>query len=175
MNVNTSGRNLFLFVILTGFLLCSLFLSPQISSKSKQKTIEDIKALIPDSLSLDNKVVYVDFWASWCVPCRNSFPWMKEMLAKYNDSGLVIITINVDKNKADADKFIAEQSSQSIHIFDPNGDLAKAFELEVMPTSFVFNKSGDLEFKHEGFREKESSDMETKLRKLLHGETLTHE
>ena len=174
MDLFASRKKPFLFVII-GFLFLSLFLSPQISSKSKPKTIEDIKSLLPDSISLENKVVYVDFWASWCVPCRNSFPWMKDMLSKYDDSGLVIITINVDKNKADADKFITEQSLPSIHLFDPEGEHAKAFELEVMPTSFIFNKSGKFELKHEGFHENDALQMEINLQKLLHGDTLTHE
>ena len=49
-----------------------------------------------DSASLKGKLAYVDFWASWCVPCKQSFPWMNEMQAKYGDRGLHVLAINVD-------------------------------------------------------------------------------
>ena len=54
------------------------------------------------------KVVYVDFWASWCGPCRRSFPWMNEMQQKYGEQGLVIVGVNVDKKRSDADRFLAQ-------------------------------------------------------------------
>ena len=89
-----------------------------------------------DTLNLDQykgKVVYVDFWASWCGPCRESFPWMKKMQQQYGKDGLVIIAVNVDQDKKLADKFLTEfkpefsvvirmsheTASLSIHIFQP--------------------------------------------------------
>src|SRR5579863_797355 len=54
------------------------------------------------------KVVYLDFWASWCKPCRQSFPWMNRMLDMYGDKGLVIIAVNLDEDRKDADRFLKE-------------------------------------------------------------------
>ena len=59
-----------------------------------------------DLASLRGKVVYVDFWASWCTPCRRSFPWMSDMQARYRDAGLVVVGVNVDKRRADAERFL---------------------------------------------------------------------
>src|SRR5262245_2302185 len=56
---------------------------------------------------LKGRVVYVDFWASWCGPCKMSFPWMNDMQAKYADKGLMIVSVNTDKKREDAEKFLA--------------------------------------------------------------------
>src|SRR4029078_4050052 len=57
---------------------------------------------------LTGKVVYVDFWASWCGPCRRSFPWMNELVQRYAGQGLAIVAINVDKKRGDAERFLAQ-------------------------------------------------------------------
>ena len=64
-----------------------------------------------DGLDLERfrgKVVVVDFWASWCAPCRQSFPWLNEMQAKYGSAGLVVIAVNVDRERAEAERFLRE-------------------------------------------------------------------
>src|SRR6476620_713615 len=66
---------------------------------------------VAPSLYLDRyrgKVVVLDFWASWCKPCRQSIPWLNEMKARYGNQGLVIMGVNVDANRADAEKFQRE-------------------------------------------------------------------
>ena len=60
--------------------------------------------------SLKGKVVYVDFWASWCPPCRESFPWMDKLQYQYEDLGLVVIGISLDSDKRDARKFLKKTS-----------------------------------------------------------------
>ena len=61
---------------------------------------------------LKGRVVLVDFWASWCAPCKQSFPWMNEMQAKYGPKGLTIVGINVDKKREDADKFLDRHAGE---------------------------------------------------------------
>src|SRR4051812_16001142 len=70
------------------------------------------------------KVVLVDFWASWCEPCRHSFPWLNAMQAKYADRGLVVIGVNVDRERADADRFLRDVPAKFQIVYDPEGTLA---------------------------------------------------
>ena len=79
------------------------------------------------------KVVLVDFWASWCGPCRQSFPWMNDMHSKYEDDGLVIVAVNVDNDLAEANRFLSDYpASFQVH-FDEDKSLAREYEIVAMP------------------------------------------
>lgn len=119
-----------------------------------------------DELQLDaykGRVVVVDFWASWCVPCRRSFPWMNAMVAKYADQGLVVIAVNLDKDRADADAFLAETPADFEIRYNPDASLAREFGVEAMPSSFVFNRNGELVARHLGFKVKKQDEYEALL------------
>ena len=123
-----------------------------------------------DNLNLDSykgKVVYVDFWASWCGPCRESFPWMKKMQQQYGKDGLVIIAVNVDQDKKLADKFLSEFKPEFNVLFDKDGKLAEDFKVSSMPSSYVLDREGKPRFKHKGFHLDKQSQYETELNSLL--------
>lgn len=122
------------------------------------------------TLDLDaykGKVVYIDFWASWCGPCRQSFPWMKAMDAKHGKDGLVILAINVDQEKQKADAFLAEFSPAFKVIFDGQGQLASQFKVQTMPSSFMLDRQGKPRFKHLGFHENKRAEYEQEIQQLL--------
>lgn len=101
---------------------------------------------------IEGKVVWVDFWASWCAPCRRSFPWLNTMQRKYGSRGLQIIAVNVDKDRALADQFLKETPAQFSLRFDPAGKLAKEFKVQAMPSSFVLDAQGNVLASHFGFK-----------------------
>lgn len=108
------------------------------------------------NLSLDigqyaGKVVYLDFWASWCVPCRRSFPWMNAMRQKYSKDELIIIAVNLDKEHQLAVDFLKTYPADFTVIFDPKGDLAKKYQIPGMPSSILFDKKGQVISAHGGF------------------------
>ncbi len=108
-----------------------------------------------DTLDLERfrgKVVLVDFWASWCEPCRHSFPWLNEMQAKYADRGLVIIGVNVDRERADAERFLRDVPAEFQIVYDPAGALATALRRAGHAGSYVFGPKGDIVGRHIGFR-----------------------
>ena len=114
-----------------------------------------------------NQVVYLDFWASWCSPCLLSFPWMIEMQKKYEKDGLKIVTINVDREKKDGDRFLRRFKINFPVFYDPKMALADQLEVESIPTSFLYNKEGKLISKHVGFDSKKAEKYEKELRSLL--------
>ena len=129
-------------------------------------------ALASETLDLDDyagKVVVVDFWASWCVPCRRSFPWLNSMHAKYADDGLVVIGVNVDTERADADQFLAEYAPDFRIHFDNGAVLAKAFGVEAMPCSYVIGRDGEIVARHLGFKVKKQDEYEAVLATALGG------
>jgi thiol-disulfide isomerase/thioredoxin len=126
-------------------------------------------ALANNDLNIEQykgKVVYVDFWASWCIPCRKSFPWMNELQQKYGKD-LVVIGVNVDQEKSLADEFIKETSPKFKIIFDTKGELATEYQVAAMPSSFILDRQGKMVFKHLGFHEKKKSIYESEIQQLI--------
>jgi thiol-disulfide isomerase/thioredoxin len=124
----------------------------------------------PDPLglaSLRGKVVLVDFWASWCEPCRHSFPWLNEMQAKYADRGLVVIGVNVDRERAEADRFLHDVPAQFRIVYDSAGTIATHYDLPGMPVSYVIGANGEVVQRHVGFRAALRAEREAELQKLL--------
>ena len=113
------------------------------------------------------KIVIVDFWASWCVPCRRSFPWLNEMQAKYADQGLVVVGVNMDAEAGEADAFLKEFPADFRIVTDPGGALAKQFDVIAMPSSYVLNGDGDIVARHLGFKVKKQDEYEAAIRNAL--------
>lgn len=116
---------------------------------------------------LRGRVVLLDFWASWCAPCRLSFPWMERMQAQYGPQGLRVVAINVDARRADADRFLAGASAQFAIAFDPQGDTPRAYGIRAMPSSFLIGVDGRVLHAHAGFRESDKPDLEQRIRAAL--------
>jgi cytochrome c biogenesis protein CcmG, thiol:disulfide interchange protein DsbE len=113
------------------------------------------------------RVVIVDFWASWCKPCRQSIPWLNAMRERYAAAGLDVIGVNVDAERAQAERFMRDVPIGFETVFDPDGVLARRFKVQGMPSSFVFGRNGELLETHLGFRDAKKSQRETALRELL--------
>lgn len=124
----------------------------------------------PDSLDLEHhrgKVVVVDFWASWCKPCRQSIPWLNEMHSRYGEKGLVIVGVNVDASRADAERFLESTPIEFEIVFDPDGALARRYALKGMPSTLVFDRDGKLVATHLGFRQSARDAREADLKQLI--------
>jgi thiol-disulfide isomerase/thioredoxin len=117
------------------------------------------------------KVIVLDFWASWCVPCRRSFPWMNSMQEKYGDEGLVIIGVNLDAVDADAQAFLQETPAEFRIVSDPQGTLAREHDVIAMPTSYIFDRNGNLVTRHLGFKVKRQEEYEALLVETLNRKT----
>jgi thiol-disulfide isomerase/thioredoxin len=121
----------------------------------------------PELGPIEGKVIWVDFWASWCVPCRRSFPWMNTMHRKYGGQGLQIIAVNLDKDRALADGFLVETPAEFTLRFDPAGNLAKQFEVQAMPSSYLLDATGKILARHFGFRLSDSAEYEQTIQTAL--------
>ena len=86
---------------------------------------------------LRGQLVYLDFWASWCGPCRQSFPWMNRMQQRYGAAGLQIVAVNVDQDRAEAEAFLRKLPAAFTVAFDGGGDTPKRWGVRAMPTSVL--------------------------------------
>lgn len=115
------------------------------------------------------KVVYLDFWASWCGPCKQSFPWMNEMQDKYQSQGFEVVAINLDAKQADADRFLGKVPARFIVAFDQKGESARQIGVKGMPTSLLIGRDGKLIHQHAGFNGEGSQKLEQLIQAAVTG------
>jgi thiol-disulfide isomerase/thioredoxin len=152
--------------VLTGLFICPTFASEQSDTAAPNFTIES--AQLSSSLAeLRGQVVYVDFWASWCKPCRKSFPWMNEMQQKYRAAGLQVIAINLDAERQLADEYLTKVPADMPIVYDPQGLIAKNYRLLGMPSSYIVDKKGQIRFAHKGFFSDRQEQYEHEINTLL--------
>jgi len=129
-----------------------------------------VGAAPPDLLDVGQwkgKVVVLDFWASWCGPCKESFPWMKRLQDVNAVDGLVVVAVNLDHDRELAERFIRNQRPNFPIVFDPEGRIAEQFEVKSMPASFYLDRAGRIRYGHAGFRRADTKESENELAKLL--------
>lgn len=112
-------------------------------------------------------IVYVDFWASWCGPCRQSFTWMNSMQDKYKSRGLEIIGINLDAENEDARKFLAQTPAKFTIAFDSKGVAPRLYGVKGMPTSYLIGRDGKVLFRHTGFKAADREKLEKQIQAAL--------
>jgi thiol-disulfide isomerase/thioredoxin len=111
--------------------------------------------------------VYLDFWASWCAPCRLSFPWMNQLQREWAPKGLQIVAINLDSQRDKALQFLQRHPAQFTVLWDAAGHSAKAYELQAMPMSYLIDPQGQIVSAHRGFTEASAHATEMDWRKRL--------
>jgi len=103
--------------------------------------------------------VLVDFWASWCGPCKQSFPVMDKLYQEYKDKGLLIVAISVDEDKKDMEKFLKEHAVTFTIVRDAEQKLVESVNIEAMPTSFLLDGQGKIVAIHRKYEGKETEDQ----------------
>lgn len=121
--------------------------------------------VIPGAEQYQGQPILLDFWASWCGPCQESFPWMSQMQAKYPD--LQIIAVNLDETSAAAKAFLADREVEFPIVYDPKGELAEQYRVDGMPSSYLIDRNGVVVRQHVGFFADETDDYEAHIKTLL--------
>jgi cytochrome c biogenesis protein CcmG/thiol:disulfide interchange protein DsbE len=117
--------------------------------------------------SLHARVVLVDFWASWCVPCRKSFPWMNSLRERYGEKGLAIVAVNLDKERAPAEDFLKKNPASFTVAFDPAGRTATEYRVSGMPSTFLIGSDGAILIRHVGYDPKKTGEIEAAIQEAL--------
>lgn len=154
--------------VITATLLGCLLGSGIVSSKALAIELSELDGSPVSSMQqLNGKVVLVDFWASWCVPCRKSFPWLNTMQQQYAADGLLVLAVNEDNERSDAGRFLQQIPAQFAVLYDEAGALAQQYQLMGMPSSFLIDKKGQIRYRHIGFKQADIAGYETQIRQLL--------
>ena len=151
--------------------LCTL---PPALGRAAQADPRLVGLELPDAQGRPQPVVqpgsaatWIDFWASWCTPCRQSFPWMNRLHAELSPRGLRIVAINLDTRRSEADRFLAAHPPDFLCLFDPAAASARSLAIRGMPSSLLVGRDGVIRFTHTGFRSSEAADLTARIRGAL--------
>ena len=116
---------------------------------------------------LRGKVVLIDFWASWCAPCKEEMPVLEKLWRKYRDQGLVVVGVSVDNELPNAKTFIGQVKVTFPIVHDAKHTIADRYAPPRMPTSLIVDKTGKIRFVHGGFRKQDAAKLEHEIAQLL--------
>jgi thiol-disulfide isomerase/thioredoxin len=115
----------------------------------------ELEGKLPDKLK--GNVILLDFWASWCVPCKASFPVMDDLQKRYASRGLTIVAVSVDDTREKMQQFLKAHPATFTIVRDANQKLAAVADFETMPTSLLIDRAGKIRFIHDGFHGDETA------------------
>jgi thiol-disulfide isomerase/thioredoxin len=129
-----------------------------------------LEGKLPDTLK--GQVVLLDFWASWCAPCKSSFPVMEDLQKRYGEKGLTIVAVSVDEKRENMERFLKSMNVSFATARDASQKLVAAADVTAMPTSFLIDRSGKIRFIHNGFHDEQTAKQYTQeIEQLLKEKT----
>jgi peroxiredoxin len=117
--------------------------------------------------SYKGKVVFLDFWASWCGPCQNAMPVIESLRNEFPADQFQVLAVNVDQDPKKAREFLERRKVGYPSVSDPEGHLPATYGLKTMPTSYIIDRSGVVRFVHAGFRPSDVEGLRSEIRGLL--------
>lgn len=127
-------------------------------------TLDGEKVKLSD---LKGHVVMINFWASWCGPCRQEMPLLNDIYASYKKAGFVLLGVNLDESAEDAKAFLKKTPVNFPVLMDSKGQVADLYKNQAMPSSYFVDRKGDLVYLHQGYRPGEEEDYKKVIKKLL--------
>ena len=153
-------------VVSFALMLMMLALSQSYAQKAPNFKLKAQDGKIFELAKLKGKVVAVNFWATWCGPCRKEIPGFMEVYKQYKDKGLEIVGVSLDQDGWEVVKPYVEQSKMSYPVVVDNGELAEAYGVpNAIPATYIVDKKGNIAKKHVGFMSK--SEFESVVKGLL--------
>jgi thiol-disulfide isomerase/thioredoxin len=112
-------------------------------------------------------VVMINFWATWCVPCRQEMPKLEALYQRYNKLGFKLLAVNVENNPDGVKKWLAETPVTFPVLFDTKSEVSKLYKVETMPTTVIVAKDGTMRYLHHGYQAGYENDYQNEVRTLL--------
>lgn len=148
------------------------FSAALVQAKEINEPVEDftLKSRQGDNLRLEDfrgQVVMLNFWASWCGPCRQEMPLMDGLYEQYKDLGFTVLAVNVDANREEAHRFLDKVPVSFPILYDPESQVSSLYRVQAMPTTIMIDRDGRARFIHYGYKPGYEDDYEQEIRQLL--------
>jgi len=152
---------------LTGLFMSLAAQAGEMSGPAPDFTLTGLDGQKVRLADLKGQVVMINFWASWCGPCRQEMPLLNDIYSTYKKAGFVLLGVNVDESVADAKGFLAKTPVNFPVLHDAEGKVADLYKNQAMPSSYFVDRKGNLTYLHQGYRPGEESEYKKVIKKLL--------
>lgn len=145
--------------------------APATAAEAQAAPVFQARTLVGgENISLSDfrgKVVYLDFWASWCPPCAASLPWMEALRVEFAAGGFEVLAVNVDEDPADGIRFLRRTPVSYPVLGDAEGDIAELYDVREMPSSYLIDRRGVLRRVHRGFNGRDAVVLRDAVSRLM--------
>lgn len=156
-----------LVLLIMSVLLLTVTQAKELSGKAQDFTLPSRAGENVRLQELAGQVVLVNFWASWCGPCRAELPKLEELHQKYKDMGVTILGINIDENLELSQRLLKDVEVNFPVLYDFENKVSKPYDISAMPSTFVIDKSGNFRFKHLGYQDGYEVAYENQIKQLI--------
>jgi peroxiredoxin len=139
----------------------------ELSGPAHNFTLQSRSGEVVSLADLKGEVVMVNFWATWCGPCRKEMPHLEALHQRYSDLGFTLLGVNVEEDSSGADKFLAETPVSFPILFDPGNEVSKLYEVVAMPSTVMIDRNGNMRYIHHGYQDGYENEYQTQIRALL--------
>jgi len=164
------------FTALTVFVISASFGMGNIANAS-QKTLDGspapdftLKSRSGKNLRLSDyrgQVVMVNFWASWCGPCRQEMPILEKMFKRYSKLGFVILGVNTEQDSSKANAYLRDIKVSFPILYDTTSKVSKTYSVQAMPTTVIIDRNGKMRYLHAGYKSGYENDYKKQIKKLI--------
>ncbi len=148
----------------------TLVVSSMVGASSSLAPSFSLPSQAGDMVSLDQlkgQVVMLNFWASWCGPCRQEMPLLEQMHKRYSSLGFTLLGVNVEENTQDAEKWLTKTPVTFPVLFDKENKVSKLYDVNAMPSTVFIDRKGNVRYLHRGYKAGDESEYLNQIRALL--------
>ncbi|HEX6994625.1 MAG TPA: TlpA disulfide reductase family protein [Gammaproteobacteria bacterium] len=127
------------------------------SRSGEQVSLEDLKG----------QVVMINFWATWCGPCRKEMPHLEALHQRYANLGFTLLGVNVDEDTSGVEEFLKETPVSFEVLFDPENEVSELYDVVAMPSTVMVDREGNLRYMHHGYQSGYENEYQAQIRALL--------
>jgi peroxiredoxin len=149
----------------------AMLLNPAMAGEDNEPapdfTLLDDSGLAVSLSELHGQVVMINFWASWCGPCRQEMPLLEQIHQRYESLGFTLLGVNVEENSSDAKAFLKDRPVSFPILFDPDNGVSKLYDVIAMPSTVLIDRQGNVRHLHHGFKPGYENDYQDQVRALV--------
>lgn len=149
------------------FFYCNISVALDLGASIPECVLKNIADGSNIQLRQSGKVLYIDFWASWCAPCAQSLPFLESLNQEFQNKNFEVIAINLDEVKSDADNFLHQHPLKLTTAINPDGACPNLFQVQAMPSSYLIDRHGKVRHIQLGFNQAEKNQLRQRLEKVL--------